>query len=296
MAMETCFRLLFRPHRYPSKSRVVSSLVQCSTAPNLPPECSVLSTNARHIAGGLRGDIGLGTRLFSIPQAHTTILPTSTNHPSQFPYSLQALPATLSTQWDSPAFLPYRSTFPAEHASSPSAFSAHVHDLTSRDLKIPYLKSLQGYLWLQGYESGALKCPIFPDVAPTLAAWHASGLPIIIYSSGSVAAQKLLFQYTDCTPEANLRPLLADYFDTVNAGPKTEAASYEKIAATRPGVEMRGWLFLSDNPREVSAAKEAGMQAFVVVREGNAPLSEEDRKAHAVVESFDQVKIRGVKT
>jgi enolase-phosphatase E1 len=90
--------------------------------------------------------------------------------------------------------------------------------------------------------------------------------------------------------------LLADYFDTVNAGPKTEAASYEKIAATRPGVEMRGWLFLSDNPREVSAAKEAGMQAFVVVREGNAPLSEEDRKAHAVVESFDQVKIRGVKT
>jgi enolase-phosphatase E1 len=208
------------------------------------------------------------------------------------PYALQALPSILASQWDAPDFQPFRSAFPAEHASSPAAFSAHVHDLTARDLKIPYLKSLQGYLWLQGYQSGALKCPLFPDVAPALRSWHAASLPIVIYSSGSVAAQKLLFQYTNAQQppdgDGDLRPLLSGYFDTVNAGPKTEAASYVKITGTR-SEPIGSWLFLSDNPQEVRAAKEAGMQALVVVREGNNPLSDEDRRAHDIVHSFDEI-------
>ena len=115
----------------------------------------------------------------------------------------------------------------------------------------------------------------------------------MIYSSGSVAAQKLLFEHTTSTP-SDLRPLLSDYFDTVNAGPKTEAASYAKIASSRPEIEISKWLFLSDNPKEVKAAKEAGMQSFIVMREGNAPLSDEERVAHRVVASFEEVRILGV--
>lgn len=117
-------------------------------------------------------------------------------------------------------------------------------------------------------------------------------MPIIIYSSGSVPAQKLLFQYTTA-PEngGDLRPLLSGYFDTVNAGPKNDPSSYAKIAATRPEVGLGKWLFLSDNPREVEAAKEAGMQSFVVVREGNAPLTEEERTLHDVVSTFEDVRI-----
>jgi enolase-phosphatase E1 len=114
----------------------------------------------------------------------------------------------------------------------------------------------------------------------------------VIYSSGSVAAQKLLFGHTTSIP-ADLRPLLSDYFDTVNAGPKTEASSYVKIASSRPEIEISKWLFLSDNPREVAAAKEGGMQSFIVVREGNAPLSEEVKEEHGVVASFEEVRIRG---
>jgi len=162
----------------------------------------------------------------------------------------------------------------------------------SQDLKIPYLKSLQGYLWLQGYQSGALKCPLFPDVHPKLQSWYKFSIPIIIYSSGSVPAQKLLFQYTNSTPEADLRPLISDYFDTVNAGPKTEKESYEKIARTRKE-EIGKWLFLSDNVKEVAAAKEAGMQSWVVVREGNSPLSESDRDGQVAIESFDGILNRG---
>lgn len=166
----------------------------------------------------------------------------------------------------------------------------------SADVKIAYLKSLQGYLWKSGYASGSLSCPLFPDVYPMLQKWHDStaGIKIIIYSSGSVAAQKLLFQYTNTVPEADLRPLITDYFDTVNAGLKQDAESYKKIAAAHPELgSVRDWFFLSDNVNEVAAAREAGMQAAVVVREGNTPLTEAERKGNLVIEHFDEIHILG---
>jgi len=216
-----------------------------------------------------------------------TVCPISFVKDVLFPYALKALPDVLATQWDSQAFAQYRDAFPPEHQGSPEAFSRHVHDLMAQDLKIPYLKSLQGYLWLQGYESGDLRCPLFPDVEPKLQSWHQASIPIIIYSSGSIPAQKLLFKYTNSTP-ADLRPLIADYFDTVNAGPKTEKSSYEKIAGTR-GEDIGEWLFLSDNVKEVDAASEAGMRAWVVFREGNPPLSPSDRLGKVVIGSFDEI-------
>lgn len=212
--------------------------------------------------------------------------------PFQFPYALQALPGTLNTEWDSPAFAQYRNAFPAEHAASPAALEEHVRDLMSRDVKISYLKSLQGYLWESGYKNGELKAPLFPDVAPKIASWRKDdgdgGVQVMIYSSGSVAAQKLLFRYTNGEP-ADLTPQIADFFDTVNAGLKTEASSYQKIAAKHASIPPGEWLFLSDNVSEVEAAKEAGMQSIVVERPGNAELSEEARRRHRVIKSFDEL-------
>ena len=159
----------------------------------------------------------------------------------------------------------------------------------SRDVKISYLKSLQGHLWTEGYASGALKAPLFPDVAPAIEKWRSQGAEVMIYSSGSVAAQKLLFQHTNGQP-ADLTPVLADYFDTVNAGPKQERASYEAIATRHPELgPVGGWLFLSDNVREVEAAREAGMQSVVVERPGNAEVGGEERRVHRVVGSFEEL-------
>jgi enolase-phosphatase E1 len=163
----------------------------------------------------------------------------------------------------------------------------------SRDVKISYLKSLQGYLWQTGYDSGALVCPLFPDVEPCLRKWHSQGIKLIIYSSGSVAAQKLLFKHTNSKEEKDLTGLLSGYFDTVNAGLKQEKESYEKILSSEEGsgTEAKKWLFLSDNVKEVEAAVEAGMKSFVVVREGNALVSEEDRGRFTCVESFEGIEI-----
>ncbi|CAK7213676.1 enolase-phosphatase E1 [Sporothrix curviconia] len=220
----------------------------------------------------------------------------------QYPYSLSALPETLASKWDSPSFAPYRDAFPEEYRASPAALTAHVQDLVARDVKASYLKSLQGLLWKEGYTSGALKAPLFADVLPALSAWHAAGIKLMIYSSGSVPAQKLLFQHTgvvdqpDESPNGlgkDVNPLLSDYFDTVNAGPKTAAASYSAILAAHAAEfpNANSWLFLSDNVVEVAAAKEAGLQSYVVKRPGNAPLAPSVADEHKVVTTFEGLEL-----
>lgn len=185
-------------------------------------------------------------------------------------------------------FAQYRNAFPAEYAVSCSAFADHVKDLMSRDVKASYLKSLQGYLWENGYKSGDLKAPLFPDVAPKFESWRQQGVSIVIYSSGSVPAQKLLFKHTDAS-RADLTPMITDYFDTVNAGPKMEPSSYERIASKYSRFPPREWLFLSDNIREVEAAKEAGMQSIVVQRPGNPELPGDVQSKHQVIRDFGEL-------
>lgn len=62
----------------------------------------------------------------------------------QFPYALKALPSVLAETWDDPDFKPYRDAFPEEARRSREALEAHVKDLTERDVKVAYLKNLQG--------------------------------------------------------------------------------------------------------------------------------------------------------
>ncbi|KAH7393217.1 HAD-like domain-containing protein [Cadophora sp. MPI-SDFR-AT-0126] len=235
-----------------------------------------------------------------------TVCPISFVKEVLFPYFLRTLTSSLPTLWTLPQFSPYLSAFPPEHTASQSIFLAHIQSLVASDTKTAPLKNLQGYIWLSGYESGELKCPLFADVLPAFRRWREQGKSIVIYSSGSVGAQKLLFRYTDCKTdggedgEGDLTGFIDGYFDTVNAGMKGEKGSYVKIfvamkAGTGEGKvgkkveDISKWLFCSDRVEEVDAAREAGMQAVVVVREGNAALSEGDKERHVLIESFDEI-------
>ncbi|KAK2692462.1 hypothetical protein QWA68_008580 [Fusarium oxysporum] len=208
-----------------------------------------------------------------------------------FPYALEALPKVLDQEWDSPEFAKYRDAFPEEYRNSRSDFEAHVRDLVKRDVKIAYLKSLQGYLWLQGYKSGNIVAPLFPDVEPFFNEATQAGKKIIIYSSGSVPAQKLLFSHTN-SGKSDMTPLIADYFDTTNAGPKTEVDSYTKIISEHPEhKDVNQWLFLSDNINEVKAAVGAGMRSLPVVRPGNAPLPPEEPLSKLAITEFKHSEV-----
>lgn len=131
------------------------------------------------------------------------------------------------------------------------------------DRKATPLKALQGMIWADGYASGAFRGHVYPDAVAGLRRWHAVGVRLYVFSSGSVAAQKLLFGYSDA---GDLTPLFSGYFDT-NMGAKREAGSYAKIAEAI-GDTPADVLFLSDTPEEVAAAREAGMDARLIDRVG----------------------------
>ncbi len=69
--------------------------------------------------------------------------------------------------------------------------------LMAMDSKSTGLKMLQGLVWKNGFESGALRAELFDDVLPAMKRWKDSGIDLRIYSSGSVLAQKLFFRPFD---------------------------------------------------------------------------------------------------
>ena len=148
------------------------------------------------------------------------------------------------------------------------------------DQKITPLKTLQGMIWENGYKSGELAGHIYDDAVKGLKRWKKQGIKLYIYSSGSVAAQKLLFGNTKY---GNLNTLFSGYFDT-HIGGKKEAESYEKIAV-EIGVSANEILFLSDSVEEVAAAIIADMNAIILDRDD--ALS--DTLGYMVVSDFDSV-------
>jgi enolase-phosphatase E1 len=151
--------------------------------------------------------------------------------------------------------------------------------LMDRDRKSTALKSLQGKVWKAGFESGALRGELFPDVPQALEQWSKRAR-VAIYSSGSVEAQRLLFRYSSY---GNLTSHIAGYFDT-RVGAKAVSTSFTAIARAMQA-ETSGILFFSDIVRELDAAREAGCDTRLVVRAGNPPVA--DDHGHARLESFE---------
>ena len=146
-------------------------------------------------------------------------------------------------------------------AMSDDAVVALLLRWIDEDRKLTPLKTLQGLVWAEGYRSGELRSHVYDDAIAGLSAWHAAGLPIHVYSSGSIAAQRLLFGHTT---HGDLTPLLSGYFDTT-IGPKLEADSYRAIARAI-GLVPGDILFLSDHTGELDAAAAAGMRTICLDR------------------------------
>lgn len=171
---------------------------------------------------------------------------------------------------------------PWNRANERAAAEAYVYWLMDRDRKSTALKALQGRIWEAGYRSGELqgRGEVYPDVRPALLRWRAAGKTIAIFSSGSVQAQRNLFANTTA---GDLSGMLAAYFDTTT-GPKRDPQSYRTIAVAleRAPAEV---LFISDVPEELDAARAAGMQTALCVRDPDAAPAAE----HPRVRTFDEV-------
>ncbi len=131
------------------------------------------------------------------------------------------------------------------------------------DAKAPPLKFLQGLVWVKGYENGELAGHVYEDALEALRRWRAEGMPVHVFSSGSVQCQVQFFRHC---PEGDLRSLFDRHFDT-GVGAKVEPKSYVAIAAALD-MPTRDILFFSDNPRELEAASSVGVRVVQALREG----------------------------
>lgn len=151
----------------------------------------------------------------------------------------------------------------------------------AEDRKVTALKALQGHIWRHGYETGDFTGHVYEDAAACMRGWHADGISLYVYSSGSVAAQKLLFGHSDA---GDLTPLFDGYFDT-RIGHKREADSYRAIVA-ETGVAAGDILFLSDVVEELDAAAIAGLQTVQLVRDEQV-----EPGTHRIAHDFAEVEL-----
>lgn len=200
-----------------------------------------------------------------------------------FPYARAALSDFVARHGHEPAVRALLNDARAVAGASLSdtALAQEMQRWIDADRKLTPLKALQGLIWETGYRRGDFRGHVYADAVAKLQEWHVRGIPLYVYSSGSVHAQKLLFAHTEF---GDLTPLFRGYFDT-EIGPKRGADSYRCIAQSI-GIAPARIAFLSDIAPELAAAQAVGMRTVYVTR---APAP--DFSADQIVTDFSAITL-----
>jgi enolase-phosphatase E1 len=226
-----------------------------------------------------------------------TVAPVAFVHEIMFPFARKRIPGYLNSNWSAPETRRALDLIAIDEGFASAAdwfrdaglktdgeqrelVVNMTHALMDRDAKTTGLKFLQGLVWQSGFHSGELQAPLFADVLPMLRFWRGAGLDLYIFSSGSIAAQKLFFGHTT---QGDLQDFFAGWFDTTS-GSKRDPDSYSAIAAAT-GHPPEQICFASDVEGELDAAREAGM---VTVLRAAADTS----SSHPVVTSLEQIRVQ----
>ena len=207
-----------------------------------------------------------------------------------FPYARRALPAFVREHGQEPEVRRWLDAVATEEGAvcSDDTLVEVLQGWIDQDRKHTALKALQGMIWNAGYRQADFTAHLYPDAAEALREWHDAGLPLYVYSSGSVPAQKLFFGHSDA---GDLTGIFSNWFDT-EIGGKREAASYARIADAI-GHAPGDILFLSDVVEELDAACEAGMQTVLVDRRNDypQPRTGDATRGHQRVETFADIGV-----
>jgi len=207
-----------------------------------------------------------------------------------FPYARRALPAFVRARGREPEVRHWLDMVATENGGicQDDMIVETLQGWIDEDRKHTALKALQGLIWDDGYRNADFTAHIYPDAAKALQDWHEDGIRLAVYSSGSVAAQKLFFGNSDA---GDLLPLFDGFFDT-EMGHKRDSASYARIA-NAIGREPGDVLFLSDVVEELDAARSAGMRTVLVDRLDDYPEPRlgADSGGHKRVTTFKDVAI-----
>ncbi len=197
-----------------------------------------------------------------------------------FPYSYERIDDFVEKHWEEIGNILKETEEIVGKKLSKEEFIKTMKAWIREDKKITPLKELQGMIWEEGFKKCELVSHIYEDALKKLKEWKDKGIPVYVYSSGSVKAQKLFFSHTTY---GDISYLFSGHFDT-RIGNKKEPESYRKIAE-KLNLMPSEILFLSDSAEEIEASHKAGMKAIMVVRDGKVSSS------HPVIKSFDEIKI-----
>jgi enolase-phosphatase E1 len=207
-----------------------------------------------------------------------------------FPYARRALPAFVAVRSKEPGVRRWLDAVATENGGmcDDRMIVEVLQGWIDEDRKHTALKALQGMIWADGYRSADFTAHIYPDAAPALIAWKEAGIPLYVYSSGSIPAQRLFFGHSDA---GDLTPLFSGWFDT-EIGGKRDPDSYRRIAEAI-GIAPSEILFLSDVVEELDAAREGGLATVLVDRRDDypQPRTGDATHGHARVESFADVAL-----
>lgn len=209
-------------------------------------------------------------------------------HDILFPYAAKHLPVWVREHANEAHVKQQLQAVAAETDVAEDDLDGQIDQLLAwiaQDRKATPLKTLQGFIWEAGYRQGDYRAHVYGDVAPCLQQWQSDGYKLYVYSSGSVLAQKLFFEFSGA---GNLLPLFSGHFDTTVGG-KREVASYSAIAENI-GEPAENLLFLSDIAEELDAARVAGFQVCLLRRPGNAPVPDINNTPEAT--SFAEIVLR----
>ncbi len=225
-----------------------------------------------------------------------TTTPIAFVHDVLFPFARTHLAEYVKTHADSAEMDEVRRLLAREyaedlaHGESPpngafdsnDAIVLYLGWLMDRDRKSPGLKLLQGHVWEEGYRAGLLRGQVYEDVPSAILRWRGEALRVAIYSSGSELAQRRLFESTE---HGDLTRFLSGFFDT-SVGAKIASDSYVRISKALD-VSPSAIFFVSDVTRELTAARQAGVQVVLSTRPGNAP--QPDAETFDRIESFSEL-------
>jgi len=207
-----------------------------------------------------------------------------------FPYARRALPRFVAARGKEPGVRKWLDIVATENGGmcEDAMIVEVLQGWIDEDRKHTALKALQGMIWADGYRSVDFTAHIYPDAATSLRDWHAAGLPLYVYSSGSVPAQRLFFGHSDA---GDLTGLFSGWYDTEMGG-KREAQSYRNIVDAI-GLPAGDILFLSDVVEELDAAREAGLQTVLIDRleDYAVPRTGDATHGHARAETFADVRV-----
>ena len=132
---------------------------------------------------------------------------------------------------------------------------------------------------------------VYPDAAAALRAGTRPAIALAVFSSGSVAAQKLLFGHSDA---GDLAPLFSAFFDT-EVGHKREPDSYRRIAERsaqrrRESCSSPTWS-RNSTPRAKPACRRCCSTAARTIRSRATRMP---ATAIARVEAFERITLAGL--